>query len=53
MEMAVTNLGKTDFFLGLDWLHYHNPNINWEQSTLTFDRANAWQACGGTCRQRE
>ena len=37
MKMAVTNLGKTDFFLGLDWLCYHNPNINWEQSMLTFD----------------
>lgn len=36
--MAVVNLGKTDFFLGLDWLCYHNPNIDWEQSTLTFDR---------------
>ena len=38
IEMAVVNLGKTDFFLGLDWLRYHNPNIDWEQSTLTFDR---------------
>ena len=36
--MEVVNLGKTDFFLGLDWLHYHNPNIDWEQSTLMFDR---------------
>ena len=44
MEMAVTNLGKTDFFLGLDWLHYHNPNINWEQSMLTFDRCP--ECCG-------
>ena len=44
IEMAVVNLGKTDFFLGLDWLCYHNPNINWEQSTLTFDRCPDW--CG-------
>ena len=37
IEMAVVNLGKTDFFLGLNWLCYHNLNIDWEQSTLTFD----------------
>lgn len=36
--MAVVNLGKTDFFLGLDWLRLHNPNIDWEQSTLMFDQ---------------
>jgi hypothetical protein len=22
--------------LGLDWLHQHNPNIDWEDSTLSF-----------------
>ena len=38
IKMAVVNLGKTDFSLGLDWMQYHNPNIDWEQSTLTFDR---------------
>ena len=38
IELAVTNLGKTDIFLGLDWLRYHNPNIDWAESTLTFDR---------------
>lgn len=38
IKMAVVNLGKTDFFLGLDWLRYHNPNIDWEQSTLMFDQ---------------
>lgn len=38
IELAVTNLGKTDIFLGLDWLRYHNPNINWTDSTLMFDR---------------
>ena len=38
IEMAVVNLGKTDFFLGIDWLCYHNPSIDWDQSTLTFDR---------------
>ncbi len=28
IELAVTNLGKTSIFLGLDWLQYHNPTIN-------------------------
>ncbi|KAJ3897005.1 hypothetical protein F5879DRAFT_814302, partial [Lentinula edodes] len=36
--MAVTNLGKTDIFLGIDWLRYHNPSIDWKESTLTFER---------------
>jgi hypothetical protein len=38
IELGVTNLGKTDVFLGLDWLRLHNPNIDWERSTLMFDR---------------
>lgn len=37
IELAVTNLGKTDIFLGLDWLRYHNPSVNWQESTLIFD----------------
>ena len=38
IELAVTNLGKTDIFLGLDWLRYHNPTIDWNESLLVFDR---------------
>ncbi|KAF8825753.1 hypothetical protein HHX47_DHR6000143 [Lentinula edodes] len=38
VDMAVTNLGKTDIFLGIDWLCYHNPSIDWKESTLTFER---------------
>ena len=37
IELAVTNLGKFDVFLGLDWLKNHNPSIDWNTSTLTFD----------------
>ena len=37
IELAVTNLGKKNIFLGLDWLRYHNPSIDWDKSTLTFD----------------
>ena len=44
IEMAVVDLGKTNLFLGIDWLQHHNPSINWEQSTLTFDR------CPKQCR---
>ena len=38
IELAVVNLGKTDIFLGLDWLRNHNPSIDWDASTLVFDR---------------
>lgn len=41
----VTNLGKSDLFLGHEWLKYHNPTIDWEESTLKFDR------CPRQCRQ--
>src|SRR5215469_6394837 len=44
IELAVTNLGKTDVFLGLDWLRYHNPSVDWKESTITFDRCPA--KCG-------
>ena len=38
IELAVTNLGNTDIFLGLDWLRFHNPLIDWSHSTVVFDR---------------
>ena len=38
IELAVTNLGSTDIFLGLDWLRFHNPSIDWTESLITFDR---------------
>ena len=38
IELAVTNLGSTDIFLGLDWLRHHNPTIDWSESTLLFDK---------------
>ena len=37
IELAVTNLGSTDIFLGLDWLRFHNPSIDWTESLITFD----------------
>ena len=38
IELAVTNLGNMDIFLGLDWLHFHNPTIDWSELLVTFDR---------------
>lgn len=36
--MGVVDLGKTDLFIGHDWLKFHNPNIDWQKSMITFDR---------------
>ncbi len=30
IDLAVTNLGKKDVYLGHDWLKCHNPSVNWE-----------------------
>jgi Retroviral aspartyl protease len=38
IHLAVSNLGKTELFIGHEWLKKHNPNIDWRTSTLTFDR---------------
>ena len=44
IELAVTNLGNMDIFLGLDWLRFHNPSIDWKESLITFDRCH--DKCG-------
>ena len=44
IELAVTNLDKINIFLGLDWLRFHNPTIDWTESIVTFDRCPA--KCG-------
>jgi len=38
LEAAVTDLNKTDMFLGYDWLVKHNPEVNWKNSTIKFTR---------------
>ena len=38
LEAAVTDLNKTDMFLGHDWLVKHNPEVNWKNSTIRFTR---------------
>ena len=38
IDFGVTNLGKGQVFLGHDWLQKHNPSIDWNEGTLSFDR---------------
>ena len=38
IQLAVTNLGKTELFIGHEWLKKHNPSVDWKMSALTFDR---------------
>lgn len=35
-ELLVTQLGKQDLILGINWLQKHNPRIDWVKGTLTF-----------------
>jgi predicted aspartyl protease len=35
---AVTNTGKTDIIVGYNWLHLHNPSVDWKTGTLKFNR---------------
>ena len=37
INLGVSNLGKSDIFLGHDWLKHHNPTIDWVGKTLRFD----------------
>ena len=46
IELAVTDLGSTDVFLGHDWLKLHNPSIDWEDGSLAFDHCP--DSCGYT-----
>jgi len=43
LEAAVTDLDRTDMFLGHDWLVKHNPEVNWKNGTIKFMR------CSGNC----
>ncbi len=40
IDLAVTNLGKKDIYLGHDWLKRHNPSVNWERGTIIFSRCH-------------
>ena len=47
MDLGVSNLGKSNIFLGHDWLQHHNPNIDWRKKIIRFNR------CPGSCYQEE
>jgi len=34
----VSDLGDSSVFIGLDWLMYHNPDVDWRQGKITFSR---------------
>lgn len=31
---VVTDIGKEDVIIGLDWLHKHNPEVDWKHGSL-------------------
>ena len=37
----VTDIGKEDVIIGLDWLREHNPDIDWECGSLRLSRCPA------------
>ncbi len=43
IDLAVTNLGGKDVYLGHDWLKRHNPSVNWKTQSILFGRC----ACAG------
>jgi predicted aspartyl protease len=46
-QLAVTRLGKQSMILGYNWLHNHNPEINWQTKDVKMSRCP--QQCS-TCR---
>ena len=45
-KFAVTNLGRSDVFLGHEWLNFHNPEVDWTTGSLRFTRCPVM--CGYT-----
>jgi hypothetical protein len=37
-QLAVTHLGKQSMILGYNWLHNHNPEINWQTKEVKMSR---------------
>ena len=38
LPLFVTDLGKSDLFLGHEWLDHHNPVVDWKTKTIEFTR---------------
>ncbi len=36
INLAITNLGKKDIYLGHNWLKHHNPSVNWKTQLIIF-----------------
>src|SRR5882762_11935085 len=36
VELYVTSLADQDIIFGTDWLHAHNPEVNWSHSQIVF-----------------
>ena len=45
VRAAVASIGHDDLIIGVDWLRYHNPSIDWTRGRLEFDRCPP--ECGG------
>ena len=46
LEAAITDLNRTNMFLGHGWLVKHNPEVNWKNGTIKFMR------CPGSCTMK-
>ena len=51
IDFAVTDLGKTNVFIGYEWLKLHNPSIDWQEQSITFDRCP--ESCGYIYYQKD
>lgn len=40
INLLVADTGIYDMVLGMPWLEFHNPNIDWRARSLTFDRCD-------------
>jgi hypothetical protein len=41
----ITNIGREDAILGIDWLRHYNPQVNWKLDSISFLRC-------GACREQ-
>ena len=46
LKAAVTDLNRTDMFLGHDWLVKHNSEVNWKNRIIQFIR------CPESCKMK-
>src|SRR5713101_3823359 len=40
LRLYVSDISKDDLLLGYNWLHHHNPNIDWQQPHIKFSQCN-------------